>query len=138
MSTYSHTVAGAMPTIFGSENLVNKRFRIQFYVYSRSKDDEYAKVTFIPAVKCKDFYKDRIEKEQEAEAEGAEPGFFTTEFINSDLNWICPNTTYIELENDPTNYHQGSNFMMVVNSCAVAQAADKAAGIVSYADAVKE
>ena len=104
MTTYSHTIAGAMPTIFGSENLVNKRFRIQFYAYTRTKGDKYANVTFIPAVKCKDFYKDRIEKEQEAEAQGAEPGFFTTEFINSDLNWICPNTSYIELENDPTNY----------------------------------
>ena len=86
-----------------------------------------------PAVKCRDLFADQIEQEQQPGFEGKM--FFTDEFDSTSNQWICPNVTEIKLWNDPVNYQQGLNFMMVVNSCENAQKIDKEEGLVSYADA---
>ena len=48
--------------------------------------------------------------------------------------WICPDVDEYTLWNNPNAYVSGTNIVMVVNSCETAQAADIAAGLVSYAD----
>lgn len=58
----------------------------------------------------------------------------TDEFYDTSIDWICPNVSNIELWNDPFNYQQGKNFVMVVNSCELAQQIDSENDIVSYAD----
>ena len=62
--------------------------------------------------------------------------FFQGEFNLTFRQWICPDTRTgnISLHNDPRNYDEGIDFVMVVNRCSVAVANDKLSGAKSYAD----
>ena len=62
-------------------------------------------------------------------------GFFTLEFdTKKNFAWICPNTTALNVQNDPRNFDYGTNYVMVVNACSVAQKVDLDYNVTSYAD----
>ena len=44
--------------------------------------------------------------------------FFQAEFYDSDITWICPNTTQIEILNDGSNFE--NYFEVEVNICSEA------------------
>ena len=77
--------------------------RIQFYMTDSSKQDSSAenvykdqlKVDWIKAVRCSDFYSEQIA----AEVTKGGTDFFTYEF--SDLDWICPDTTNLNIGPNP-------------------------------------
>ena len=94
--------------------------RIGFYRTRRNEND--FSFTFLPAARCSDIYAEEIETDE----------FFRTEFSNPD--WICPDLGQINIYNNPFLFDHGQNFIMVVNECPVAVAAELEDGITPYTD----
>ena len=96
--------------------------RIQFYYASRYNDNFQTK--FVQATRCSDFYAEQISSGDK---------FFVNEF--SDPSWICPDTSKIQIYNNPFLFDKGQNFVMVFNSCPVAVKADADSGTTPYTSA---
>ena len=84
----------------------------------------------IQAVYCRDFFSEEIAAETElARTQGVKDIdlWYTRTFAATD--WVCPNTTNIEL-----NGRFAKGLTMQILSCTVAQENDDAYNITSYAD----
>ena len=73
---------------------------------------------YIPAVRCKDLYKNWTDPDSEEYNENV-----ASEFTNQ---WICPNVTQLKLYGDPKfmPFNEGQSLVMIVNSCPIAKIAD--------------
>ena len=129
MTTDHQQITGAL---LGSDSQTDNNLRIQFYSDFQSEPLGPHEHTWHQAVYCKDLYAKQIQEEQEPGFVGEK--FLADEFVNTHIDYVCPNVTDIKLWSDPFNYGQGQNFVMVINSCEVAQQIDIDNDIVSYAD----
>lgn len=129
MPLTNFTVAGALEGPAGMlPKEVQQYFRVQFYAQVRKynytdKEVEQDELIWIDAVPCKDLYLG------DDPVYATEDAYDTEEFYQNEFNltyrqWICPDTSSgnITLHNDPRNFDEGMNFVMVVNRCSVAQA----------------
>ena len=106
------------------ENMDNY-FRIMFYEVQFDYDSEAGeatdgKIIWHDAAYCRDIYSlEHGELYPDYAYNLTE--FYDFEFTKSGRNWICPDTDEITLLNDPENFKQGREFVMVVNTCSIAE-----------------
>ena len=89
--TNNQTIAGSITSFDWQETIVNREFRIQFYI--RNSSDPYAEETYdetiwVNAIYCTDKYKAEIEAEAADDYEG--DYFYTIEYLNTSRHWVCP------------------------------------------------
>lgn len=141
LETKFETVAALIEPINLTEDSADPETlaRVQFYVWTLAEENtniHNPKMTsnFVPAVRCQDYYADKIDPNSESYSPTIEREF-------KDPNWICPNVTDFYLLNNPLMLHTvgGTNFVMVVNPCNKAlqmdqTMIDRGLSDVSYSD----
>ena len=129
MDLYNQTLAGAIGKEIGhalpTGRSTAEYFRVQFYTLTiRAEDELDPEITWVPAVKCEEYYKDEMENDP----------VLKDEFGNTD--WICPDpeSKQFEILNYPNLYTRGNglSFNMVINTCAEATKINQAQGFADY------
>lgn len=96
-------------------------FRVMFF--SRVLIEGKETIEWHDAIRCRDKYKDRIDRKQD----GIDDEF------RSDY-WICPDIDEIALQNNPATYQTGNgqNFNLIITSCGEAKRLEEVKGKKSY------
>ena len=91
--------------------------------FSRVLIDGEETIEWHDAIRCRDKYKDRIDRKQD----GIDDEF------RSDY-WICPDIDEIALQNNPATYQTGNgqNFNLMITSCGEAKRLEEEKGKKSY------
>ena len=74
--------------------------------------------TFIPAVFCRDLYRDLVDLDSPDYSKEVADEFLA--------KWVCPNVTDYSIYGDPWSliHTNGRSLVMIINSCTVAQKYD--------------
>ena len=77
-------------------------YRVKFDYDEEAGHGKDAEVTWFNAVYCKDLY---FQNETMRDTHGYElDEFYEFEFVKPERQFICPNTSTIELQNDPDSF----------------------------------
>lgn len=98
LDTKQQTVALAVSRSLMRQSTIDEYFRVAFTYETLNYEGSSTQI-WIQAVKCTDFYAEEIADEKEEYPPDGTQGFFTSQFVSNEIEWICPNITEITLFN---------------------------------------